>query len=73
MVFSLLTWAFGLVVLAQQSASIGFEPALLKVVFIGLAALTVPHMLLIDGFSNLHLGKTGMPRKISTDHMRNGY
>ena len=49
-VFSLLTWAFGLVVLAQQSASIGVEPALLKVVFIGLAALTVPHMLLVDGF-----------------------
>ena len=49
-VFSLLTWAFGLVVLAQQSASIGVEPALLRVVFIGLAALTVPHMLLVDGF-----------------------
>ena len=48
-VFSLLTWAFGLVVLAQQSASIGVEPALLKVVFIGLAALTVPHMALVDG------------------------
>ena len=53
-VFSLLTWAFGLVVLAQQSASIGVEPALLKVVFIGLAALTVPHMLLVDGVLNQH-------------------
>ena len=51
-VFSLLTWAFGLVVLAQQSASIGVEPALLEVVFIGLAALTVPHMLLVDGVLN---------------------
>ena len=51
-VFSLLTWAFGLVVLAQQSATIGVEPALLKVVFIGLAALTVPHMLLVDGVLN---------------------
>lgn len=48
-VFTLLTWGFGLLVLAQQSASIGVEPALLKVVFIGLAALTVPHMLLVDG------------------------
>ena len=47
--FTLLTWAFGLLVLAQQSARIGVEPALLKVVFIGLAALTVPHMLLVDG------------------------
>ena len=57
-VFSLLTWAFGLVVLAQQSASIGVEPALLRVVFIGLAALTVPHMLLVDGF----LGHTASRR-----------
>ena len=48
-VFSLLTWAFGLMMLAQQSASIGVEPALLKVIFIGLAALTVPHMILVDG------------------------
>ena len=47
--FTLLTWAFGLLVLVQQSARIGVEPALLKVVFIGLAALTVPHMLLVDG------------------------
>ena len=47
--FTLLAWAFGLLVLAQQSARIGVEPALLKVVFIGLAALTVPHMLLVDG------------------------
>ena len=57
-VFSLLTWAFGLVVLVQQSASIGVEPALLRVVFIGLAALTVPHMLLVDGF----LGHTASRR-----------
>ena len=48
-VFTLLTWGFGLLILVQQSASIGVEPALLKVVFIGLAALTVPHMLLVDG------------------------
>ena len=48
-VFSLLIWAFGLMVLAQQSASIGVEPALLIVIFIGLAALTVPHMILVDG------------------------
>ena len=49
LVFSLLTWGAGLFMFGQQSASIGIEPALLRVVFIGLAALTVPHMILIDG------------------------
>ena len=48
-VFSFMTWAVGLLVLANQSSSIGLEPALLQVIFIGLAALTVPHMILVDG------------------------
>lgn len=51
-IFSLMTWAVGLLVLANQSASIGLEPALLQVIFIGLAALTVPHMILVDGLAN---------------------
>ena len=46
---SLLTWAVGLVILAQQSSNVGLEDALLQVIFIGLAALTVPHMILVDG------------------------
>ena len=50
-IFSLMTWAVGLLVLASQSASIGLEPALLQVIFIGLAALTVPHMILVDGIA----------------------
>ena len=48
-VFSLLAWAAGLLVLVNQSPAIGLEPALLQVIFIGLAALTVPHMILVDG------------------------
>lgn len=50
-VFSLVTWAAGLIALMYQSSSVGIEPALLQVIFIGLAALTVPHMLLVDGMT----------------------
>ena len=50
-IFSLMTWAVGLLVIANQSSSIGLEPALLQVIFIGLAALTVPHMILVDGIA----------------------
>ncbi|MGB2267806.1 MAG: Brp/Blh family beta-carotene 15,15'-dioxygenase [Candidatus Poseidoniaceae archaeon] len=50
-IFSLMTWAVGLLVVANQSSSIGLEPALLQVIFIGLAALTVPHMILVDGIA----------------------
>ena len=50
-IFSLMTWAVGLLVLANQSASVGLEPALLQIIFIGLAALTVPHMILVDGIA----------------------
>ena len=50
-IFSLITWAVGLLVVANQSSSIGLEPALLQVIFIGLAALTVPHMILVDGLA----------------------
>ena len=49
MALSLLTWGVGLVVLVQQTATLDMEPALLRVVFIGLAALTVPHMVMVDG------------------------
>ena len=48
--FSAMCWAVGLVVLAQQSSNVGVEPALLQVIFIGLIALTVPHMMLVDGY-----------------------
>ena len=48
-VLSLVTWGVGLAVLAQQTSTMEVDSALLRVVFIGLAALTVPHMILVDG------------------------
>ena len=58
-VFSLLTWGVGLVVLVQQTATMDMEPALLRVVFIGLAALTVPHMVMVDGVLHRSTSSTG--------------
>ena len=44
-VFSSVTRGVGLAVLAQQTPMMELDSALLRVVFIGLAALTVPHMI----------------------------
>jgi len=55
--FSAICWAVGLIVLAQQSNNVGVEPALLQVIFIGLAALTVPHMMLVDGYVEFQKSK----------------
>jgi len=46
-----MTWVVGLLAVANHSSSIGLQPALLQVIFIGLAALTVPHMILVDGIA----------------------
>ena len=48
-----MTWAVGLVVLAYQSTSVGLEPALLQVVFIGLAALNSTAHDLVDGLPSM--------------------
>ena len=44
------SWAAGAAALWWFADAGSVEPVLLRVVFIGLAALTVPHMILIDGF-----------------------
>ena len=48
-VLTLITWAAGIAALAVRSSDVAFNEAVLQVVFIGLAALTVPHMILVDG------------------------
>lgn len=44
------SWLAGAAALWWFADTSSVEPVLLRVVFIGLAALTVPHMILIDGF-----------------------
>ena len=48
-ILTLVTWGFGIVTLAARSSEVPISEAVLQVVFIGLAALTVPHMILVDG------------------------
>ena len=48
-VLTLITWGSGIVALTARSSDIALNDAVLQVVFIGLAALTVPHMVLVDG------------------------
>ena len=48
--FSIITWIVGGLLLALNQGSIEIETQLLRIIFIGLAALTVPHMILIDGW-----------------------
>ena len=63
--FTLATWvmmAIAVVILGDQ---ISFNAAMVQVIFIGLAALTVPHMMLVDGAfrRKLEAMKTASPEK----------
>ena len=48
--FTLASWAAGGLAIWWFADMANPEPVVLRVVFIGLAALTVPHMILVDGF-----------------------
>lgn len=48
--FSIITWSIGGLLFVLNQGSIEIETSLLRIVFIGLASLTVPHMILIDGW-----------------------
>ncbi|MCE2517827.1 MAG: Brp/Blh family beta-carotene 15,15'-dioxygenase [Alphaproteobacteria bacterium] len=56
--FTIATWIMAAVTLMVTPSSIEIDDAVLRVVFIGLAALTVPHMILVDGvFRPKHLDR----------------
>ena len=55
-VFTVITWAVAGLILMFKPDDIAFSDAVLRLIFIGLAALTVPHMMLVDGvFRPKHL------------------
>ena len=48
--FSAITWVIGGLILVLNQGAIEIETQVFRIIFIGLAALTVPHMILIDGW-----------------------
>ena len=50
LVFTLASWLAGAAAVWWLADMTNPEPTVLRVIFIGLAALTVPHMILVDGF-----------------------
>ena len=47
-IFTIVSWIGGLVVVAYLFQNFSLYESIIKVVFIGLAALTLPHMILVD-------------------------
>ena len=49
-IFTILTWVGGCLAIIYLSNNFSFDESFIKTVFIGLAALTLPHMMLVDLF-----------------------
>ena len=49
-VFTILTWVGGCLAIIYLSSNFSFDESFVKTVFVGLAALTLPHMMLVDLF-----------------------
>ena len=64
--FTVASWLAGGIALWMIPDAISVDAHLLRVIFIGLAALTVPHMLLVDGLFRRHKPAT----KVMADKMR---
>ena len=49
-IFTILTWVGGCLAIIYLSSNFSFDESFVKTVFVGLAALTLPHMVLVDLF-----------------------
>tara|TARA_B100000609_G_C17034324_1_gene340451 strand:- start:418 stop:624 length:207 start_codon:yes stop_codon:yes gene_type:complete len=59
--FSAVCWITAVIAFWQLADFSNPEPVIMRITFIGLAALTVPHMILIDGIMNLRENKFSQP------------